>query len=117
MKSKKDSTEFNIGEKLGCKRRFENCEFEVYRSHREIKNGEAGIYSEGLLPYTLIYQKEEEDDITDEQFYDTRFKSREHQVNALDAIEKTFHHFVAIGVNEETHEIEVKVKFKFPRLM
>ena len=39
------------------------------------------------------------------------------QKNALLAIKKTYHQFVAIGVNQENGQIEVKVKFKFPRLL
>ena len=39
------------------------------------------------------------------------------QKNALLAIKKTYHQFVAIGVNQENGQIEVKVRFKFPRLL
>ena len=64
--TKNTPLEFNIAEKLASKLQRKNCDFEVYRSCREIKNDEQGIYNQGLLPYTLIYQKDEEKDITDD---------------------------------------------------
>ena len=63
---------FNISEKLNCPNRVDNSAFEVFRSQREIMKGERGIYNEGLLPYTLLYLKEELKGISDKMFYHDR---------------------------------------------
>ena len=94
-----------------------NSAYEVFRSTQEIENNELGIYNEGLLPYTLLYQKEEEKGMSDKQFYGERIKSSNHQVNHLEALDKSVHNFVAIGIDPEDDSIEVKVKFTFPRLL
>ena len=53
--------------------------------------------------------------MTDKWFYNDRITSNDHQLNRLEALDKTFHTFVAMRISVDDR-IEVKAKFTFPKL-
>lgn len=51
----------------------DNSEYEVYRSHHEIvSNKKLPLYQQGVLKNTLVFEKEEDTEMTDEKFYPKR---------------------------------------------
>ena len=98
----------------GC----ENSDYEIYRSLSEIRNDkQLPLYKQGVLKYSLVYEKEPISDMTDELFYGRRIKQKEHQVNRLVSMKKTFHRFFVLELSELSGTIAMKTQFVFPRYL
>ena len=114
FKTKYDSFEFNISEKIGHESIVENSEFEIFRSHGE--TSKLPLQSQGIFPHTLLMMKEEDKKMTDRDFYGRRLRGKSANIKLYyEAQEKKFHTFVVIGFSTD-ERIEIKASFVFPKI-
>ena len=69
-----------------------------------------------MLKYTIVYEKEPFEGMTDKRFYNNRIKYAKHQKDRLTSLEKSFHKFHVLGL-DEFGDLEVVSSFVFPRLL
>ena len=96
---------------------IDNDEFKVFKSCEELNDGRVSVYDQGFFNYALLYREEPLDSMNDTMFYGRRIRRQKNQTNHLEALKKTFHDFVVVGINDESLQVEVKLRFNFPRLL
>lgn len=72
------------------------------------------MQDEGVLPYSLLYYEEQDEDMDDVKFFGDRINNTQmNEVSSLAAAAKTYHRFVVINLDEDG-DPQIKVSFTYP---